>query len=184
MVLASPEIAVALSLAGRLSFDPQTDTLTGKDGKPFKLTVPATAPEVPAKGFTPGVSAYVAPPEDGSTVKVEIPPTSERLQAIEPWAEWNGMDIGNAPVLMKTKGKTTTDDISPAGSWLRYRGHLGRFSDNLLLTAVDLGLGWRFHERRATLSLAWQGLRLRFGADRFGSGAHSRDVSLGWAFSF
>src|SRR5205085_280736 len=135
--IASPEIAVALSLAGRLSFDPQTDTLTGKDGKPFKLNAPGVAPEVPAKGFTPGVPAYVAPPDDGSTIKVEIPPTSERLQAIEPWAEWNGLDIGSAPVLMKTKGKTTTDDISPAGSWLRFRGHLGRFSDNLLLTAVN-----------------------------------------------
>jgi aconitate hydratase len=135
--IASPEIAVALSLAGRLSFDPQTDTLTGKDGKPFKLNAPGVAPEVPAKGFTPGVPAYVAPPADGSNLKIEIPATSERLQAIEPWAEWNGLDIGNAPVLMKTKGKTTTDDISPAGSWLRFRGHLGRFSDNLLLTAVN-----------------------------------------------
>jgi aconitate hydratase len=135
--IASPEVAVALSLAGRLSFDPQTDTLIGKDGKSFKLNAPGVAPEVPAKGFTPGVPAYVAPPADGSNLKVEIPPTSERLQAIEPWAEWNGLDIGNAPVLMKTKGKTTTDDISPAGSWLRFRGHLGRFSDNLLLTAVN-----------------------------------------------
>ncbi|HET7159654.1 MAG TPA: aconitate hydratase, partial [Burkholderiales bacterium] len=136
-------IAVALSLAGRLSFDPQTDTLTGKDGKPFKLNAPGVAPEVPAKGFTPGVPAYVAPPEDSSNLKIEIPPTSERLQAIEPWAEWNGLDIGNAPVLMKTKGKTTTDDISPAGSWLRFRGHLGRFSDNLLLTAVNAYTGKR-----------------------------------------
>jgi aconitate hydratase len=135
--IASPEIAVALSLAGRLSFDPQADTLTAKDGKPFKLNAPDVAPEVPAKGFTPGVPAYVEPPADSSNLKIEIPANSERLQAIEPWAEWNGLDIGNAPVLMKTKGKTTTDDISPAGSWLRFRGHLGRFSDNLLLTAVN-----------------------------------------------
>ncbi|MGZ5703830.1 MAG: aconitase family protein, partial [Burkholderiales bacterium] len=141
--IASPEIAVAMSLAGKLAFDPQTDTLTGKDGKPFKLNPPGIAPEVPAKGFTPGSPAYVAPPEDGSSITIEIPPTSERLQAIEPWAEWNGMDIGNAPVLMKTRGKTTTDDISPAGSWLRYRGHLGRFSDNRLLTAVNAYNGKR-----------------------------------------
>jgi aconitate hydratase len=141
--IASPEIAVAMALAGKLAFDPQTDTLTGKDGKPFKLNAPGIAPEVPAKGFTPGSPAYVAPPEDGSNINIEIPATSERLQAIEPWAEWSGLDIGNAPVLMKTKGKTTTDDISPAGSWLRYRGHLGRFSDNLLLTAVNAYNGKR-----------------------------------------
>jgi len=141
--ITSPEIAVAMALAGRLGFDPQTDTLTGADGKPFKLNAPGVAPEVPAKGFTPGSPAYVAPPADGSSITINIPPTSERLQAIEPWAEWNGLDIGNAPVLMKTKGKTTTDDISPAGSWLRYRGHLGRFSDNLLLTAVNAYNGKR-----------------------------------------
>ena len=141
--IASPEIAVALALAGRLSFDPQTDTLIGNDGKPFKLTPPGVAPEVPKLGFTPGVPAYVAPPEDGSSFKIEISATSERLQAIEPWDPWNGKDFVNAPVLMKTKGKTTTDDISPAGSWLRFRGHLGRFSDNLLLTAVNAYTGSR-----------------------------------------
>jgi aconitate hydratase len=141
--IASPEIAVAISLAGRLSFDPQTDTLTGADGKPFKLNAPGVAPEVPAKGFTPGSPAYVAPPEDGSSIKIEIPPTSERLQEIAPWEPWAGKDFVNAPVLMKTKGKTTTDDISPAGSWLRFRGHLGRFSDNLLLTAVNAYNGKR-----------------------------------------
>jgi aconitate hydratase len=126
-----------LALAGRLSFNPMTDTLTGGDGKPFKLAVPKTAPEVPPKNFERGRSAYVAPPADGSKITLNIDPNSERLQVLEPWPKWDGQDFLDMPVLMKTKGKTTTDHISPAGPWLRYRGHLDRFSDNLLMGATN-----------------------------------------------
>src|SRR5215470_8889940 len=113
--IGSPEIVTALALAGRLSFNPMTDTLTGADGKPFKLSVPKTAPEVPGKNFDRGRNAYVAPPPDGSKIELNIAPNSERLQVLEPWPAWDGRDFVDMPVLMKTKGKTTTDHISPAG---------------------------------------------------------------------
>jgi aconitate hydratase len=135
--IGSPEIVTALALAGRLSFNPLTDTLVGGDGKPFKLNVPKTAPEVPPKNFDRGRSAYVSPPQDGSKIELSIDPKSERLQVLEPWPKWDGKDFLDMPVLMKTKGKTTTDHISPAGYWLRYRGHLDKFSDNLLMGATN-----------------------------------------------
>jgi len=135
--IGSPEIVTALALAGRVSFNPLTDTLMGADGKPFKLNVPKTAPEVPPKNFDRGRSAYVSPPQDGSKIDLSIDPGSERLQVLEPWPKWDGKDFLDMPVLMKTKGKTTTDHISPAGYWLRYRGHLDKFSDNLLMGATN-----------------------------------------------
>ena len=135
--IGSPEIVTAMALAGRLSFNPMTDTLVGGDGKPFKLNVPKPAPEVPPRNFDRGRSAYVSPPQDGSTIKLSIDPRSERLQVLEPWPKWDGKDFLDMPVLMKTKGKTTTDHISPAGYWLRYRGHLDKFSDNLLMGATN-----------------------------------------------
>jgi aconitate hydratase len=135
--IGSPEIVTALALAGRLSFNPLTDTLVGGDGKPFKLDVPKTAPEVPPNNFDRGRSAYVSPPQDGSKIELRIDPGSERLQVLEPWPAWDGKDFLDMPVLMKTKGKTTTDHISPAGYWLRYRGHLDKFSDNLLMGATN-----------------------------------------------
>jgi aconitate hydratase len=139
--IASPEIVVALALAGRLSFNPLTDTLTGADGRPFRLSPPARAPEVPAQGFEAGRASYVAPPADGRAVVVPIDARSERLARLEPWPAWDGKDLGDMPVLMKTRGKTTTDHISPAGPWLRYRGHLERFSDNLLSGATNAFTG-------------------------------------------
>jgi len=139
--IASPEIVTALALAGRLSFNPLTDSLTGGDGKPFRLTAPAPAPEVPAKRFERGRSTYIAPPEDGRRIALQVDPRSERLQLLEPWPAWDGLDFLDLPVLVKTRGKTTTDDISPAGPWLRYRGHLDRFSDNLLQGAVNAFTG-------------------------------------------
>jgi aconitate hydratase len=139
--IASPEIVTALALAGKLSFNPLTDSLIGGDGKPFRLTPPAPAPEVPAKQFERGRSTYVAPPEDGRNVALRVDPRSERLQLLEPWPAWDGRDFLGLPVLIKTRGKTTTDDISPAGPWLRYRGHLDKFSDNLLQGAVNAFTG-------------------------------------------
>ncbi|MGH7306229.1 MAG: aconitase family protein, partial [Candidatus Rokuibacteriota bacterium] len=139
--IGSPEIVTALALAGRLSFNPLTDSLTGADGKTFKLSPPKTAPEVPARNFDRGRPTYVTPPADGSAISLKVDPKSERLQLMEPWPAWDGQDFRDMPVLLKAKGKTTTDHISPAGSWLRYRGHLDRFSDNMFMGATNAYTG-------------------------------------------
>ena len=139
--IGSPELVTAMALAGKLSFNPLTDSLSGADGKPFKLRPPGPAPEVPEQDFTRGHSAYIAPPEDGSTVTLQVDPHSERLQLMEPWPAWDGKDFLELPVLIKTKGKTTTDHISPAGTWLRYRGHLDKFSDNMFMGAINAYTG-------------------------------------------
>jgi aconitate hydratase len=139
--IASPEMVMAFAAAGRLSFNPLTDTLTAADGTSFKLEPPQRAPEVPADGFDRGRTAYVAPPADGRDIVLEINPNSERLQRLEPWPAWDGEDFLGMPVLLKTRGKTTTDHISPAGPWLRYRGHLDRFSDNMFMGAINAFTG-------------------------------------------
>jgi aconitate hydratase len=139
--IGSPEIVTAFALAGRLSFNPLTDSLTGADGKAFTLAPPKSAPEVPAKNFDRGRPVYVAPPEDGSSIALQVDPRSERLQLMEPWPPWDGQDFRDMPVLLKAKGKTTTDHISPAGSWLRYRGHLDKFSDNMFMGATNAYTG-------------------------------------------
>ncbi|MQF96057.1 MAG: aconitate hydratase [SAR202 cluster bacterium] len=135
--IASPELAVAMSLGGSLSFNPLTDTLTGADGVEFKLEAPAPAPEVPPNGFDQGTDRYVAPPEDGSNVDVAVDASSTRLQVLNPWPAWDGEDFVDMPVLVKAAGKCTTDHISPAGAWLRFRGHLDNLSDNMFLGAVN-----------------------------------------------
>ena len=134
--IASPEIVTALALAGRLSFNPLVDTLSGDSG-PFRLAPPGSAPEVPQQGFARTRAACIAPPVGGSSVALRIDPASERIQALQPWPAWDGGDFLALPVLVKARGKTTTDHISPAGPWLKYRGHLDRFSDNLLLGAIN-----------------------------------------------
>jgi aconitate hydratase len=139
--IASPEIVTAMAFAGKLSFNPLTDTLKGSDGKPFRLEPPKPAPEVPARPFDRGQSTYIAPPSDGSGVKVVVNPKSERLQLMAPWPAWDGKDLIDMPVVIKAKGKTTTDHISPAGPWLRFRGHLDKFSDNLLMGATNAFTG-------------------------------------------
>ena len=139
--IASPEMVVAFSLAGRLSFNPLTDPLTGADGRPFKLDPPAEAPEVPSHGFHPGASFYLPPPEDGSEVQIQVDPNSDRLQLLEPFSAWDGEDFLELPVLIKVTGRCTTDHISPAGPWLRLRGHLDRFSDNMFMGAANAYTG-------------------------------------------
>lgn len=139
--IASPEIVTAIALAGRLSFNPLCDTLTGADGTPFKLNPPGTAPEVPATNFARGHAEYIAPPADGSCVKLTVDPDSQRLQLMQPWPAWDGKDYLDMPVLLKTKGKTTTDQISPAGPWLSLRGHLDKFSDNMCMGAINAFTG-------------------------------------------
>lgn len=132
----SPELVTALSLKGSLDFDPRKDTLKGKDGKEFKLSDPFGA-ELPSRGFDPGVDTYQAPPSDGSGVKVSVDPKSNRLQLLEPFDKWDGKDLEDMLVLIKVKGKCTTDHISAAGPWLKYRGHLDNISNNLFLTATN-----------------------------------------------
>jgi aconitate hydratase len=139
--IGSPEIVTAMAIAGRLSFNPVTDTLTDASGKTFRFTPPAPAPEVPEKNFDRGSSNFIAPPEDGSGVELSVAPDSERIQLMQPWPAWDGNDFLDCPVLVKTKGKTTTDHISPAGYWLRFRGHLDRFSDNMFMGAINAYTG-------------------------------------------
>jgi aconitate hydratase len=139
--IASPEIVTAFAIAGSLSFNPTTDSLTAADGRPFRLNPPRQAPEVPPRGFDRGRTAYVAPPSDGRVVTLVANPKSERIQLLEPWPAWDGRDLIDLPVLVKVTGKTTTDQISPAGPWLRYRGHLDKFSDNMFMGAVNAFTG-------------------------------------------
>ncbi len=135
--IASPEITVALSLSGKLSFNPLTDSLTDGAGRPFVLAPPKEAPDVPELGFDKGQSKFHAPPEDGSDIELKVDPDSERLQLLKPWPKWDGEDVVDAPILLKAKGKCTTDAISPAGPWLRLRGHLDKFSDNMFMGAIN-----------------------------------------------
>lgn len=138
--IGSPETVAALALGGRLSFNPLTDTLEGKDG-PVKLPVPEPAPNegLPEKGFAPGLAGFDAPvPEsEADDVSVAIDPKSERLQVLEPFPPWHGQDYEGLPVLLKAVGKCTTDHISPAGKWLKFRGHLDNISDNMFIGAVN-----------------------------------------------
>ena len=138
--ITSPEIVTALAFAGTLEFNPITDTLPGPDGKPVRFTAPE-AEELPRDGFARGTEGYEEPADDPDQVKIEIPANSERLQLLGPFVAWDGRDFIDLPILVKTKGKTTTDHISPAGPWLRFRGHLDRISDNMFLGALNAFTG-------------------------------------------
>ena len=134
--VASPELATALAIAGDLCFNPLTDTLVNEDGQAVKLDAPV-GDTLPQKGFTVDDNGYVAPASDGSQVEVRIDPQSQRLQRLVPFAPWDGNDFLEMPLLVKTQGKCTTDHISMAGPWLRFRGHLENISDNMLMGAVN-----------------------------------------------
>ena len=138
--MTSPDTVVAMALAGRLDFDPQTDSLTAPDGTLVKLDAPI-GEELPALGFDPGEATFVQPPADGSNVVVDVSPTSDRLQLLEPFDPWDGNDYIELPILLKAKGKCTTDHISMAGPWLKYRGHLENISGNLYIGAVNAFTG-------------------------------------------
>ena len=139
--IGSPEIVTALAIAGRLSFNPLSDTLIGQDGSEFSFDPPVEAPEVPPNGFDSGDPAFIVPPEDSSDIQISVNPASDRIELLEPWQAWDGNDFLDLPVLMKTKGKTTTDHISPAGPWLRFRGHLSKFSENMFMGASNAYTG-------------------------------------------
>jgi aconitate hydratase len=136
----SPDTVIAMALAGRLDFDPATDTLTAPDGTEVRFA-PPVGEELPQRGFDPGESGFVTPPADGTAVEVIVSPTSDRLQLLEPFEPWDGNDLVDLPVLVKAKGKCTTDHISMAGPWLKYRGHLENISGNLYLGAINAFTG-------------------------------------------
>ena len=135
--IASPEIVTAFALGGSLSFNPLEDLLETEDGKKIKLSPPEPAPEVPENGFVHAEGVYVSPSDNPENVTVLIDPNSDRLQKLEPFLPWDGNDFSELNLMLKAKGKCTTDHISPAGPWLRLRGHLDKLSDNLLLGAVN-----------------------------------------------
>ncbi|MEM9983181.1 MAG: aconitase family protein, partial [Bacteroidota bacterium] len=134
--VASPEIVTAFAIAGDLTFNPLEDTLTNENGEEVKLEEP-TGIELPTKGFDVEDAGYTAPAEDGSKVEVIVKPDSERLQLLEPFKAWEGTDLKGLKLLIKAKGKCTTDHISMAGPWLKYRGHLDNISNNLLIGATN-----------------------------------------------
>merc|ERR1719360_471654 len=132
----SPEMTVALTLAGTLEFNPITDGLQCPDGSELKLAEPF-GDGLPVRGFDPGEDTFQAPPEDGSSVNVDVSPSSDRLQLLSPFDKWIGTDLNDMRILIKVKGKCTTDHISAAGPWLKYRGHLENISNTLLITAIN-----------------------------------------------
>ncbi len=134
--VASPELVTALAIAGDLTFNPITDTLTNEKGEQVKLD-PPSGDELPTRGFAVEDAGYQAPAEDGSGVQVAVDPASKRLQLLDPFAAWEGTDLKGLKLLIKAKGKCTTDHISMAGPWLKFRGHLDNISNNLLIGAVN-----------------------------------------------
>ena len=132
----SPEIVTAMAIAGSLDFNPLTDTLTNNKGEQVKLD-PPSGDELPPKGFAVEDAGYQKPAEDGSAVQVIVSPTSKRLQLLDPFAAWEGTDLKGLKLLIKAKGKCTTDHISMAGPWLKFRGHLDNISNNMLIGAVN-----------------------------------------------
>lgn len=134
--VASPEMVTAYSISGDLGFNPMTDTLKGADGKEFKLKEPVGV-GLPPNGYDAGENTYQAPPEDRASVEVVISPTSDRLQKLKPFKPWDGKDAERLPILIKAVGKTTTDHISMAGPWLKYRGHLENISNNYMIGAIN-----------------------------------------------
>jgi len=135
--ISSPEVVVAYALVGNLTTNPLTEELTAADGSTYRLQPPAPAPEVPKNGFVFKAEGYLSPPEDRSSLEVKVAEGSERLQLLEPFPAWDGQDYEQMPVLLKARGKCTTDHISQAGPWLKFRGHLDNISDNLFLGAVN-----------------------------------------------
>ena len=147
----SPETVIGLALAGTIDFDPVNGTLVNDDGEAVALAEPAGI-ELPPDGFDPGAETFVAPPADGSAVEVGVSPGSERLQLLEPFAPWDGRDYEDLPVIAKARGKCTTDHISAAGPWLRYRGHLENISGNLYLGVVNAFDGYEVGHGRNQLT--------------------------------
>ncbi|MDP1746683.1 MAG: aconitate hydratase [Bacteroidota bacterium] len=149
--VASPEIVTAMAIAGDLTFNPLTDFLTNEKGEKVKLDAP-TGDELPTKGFAVEDAGYQAPAKDGSSVNIIVSPTSNRLQLLNPFTAWEGIDLKGLKLLIKAKGKCTTDHISMAGPWLKFRGHLDNISNNMLIGAVNY-----FNEKTDTVKNQFTG---------------------------
>ncbi len=185
----SPDTVMAIALAGRLDFDPTSDTITAPDGTEVRLDEPV-GEVLPARGYDPGVDTFTAPPADGSKVVVEVSPTSDRLQLLQPFPAWDGNDYVELPILMKAQGKCTTDHISAAGKWLTYRGHLENISGNLFLGAVNAfggavgeGLDFTDGERRSYPDIAkrWGEAGVRWcaiGDQNYGEGSSREHAAM------
>lgn len=153
--IGSPELTVALTIAGRLDFNPATDTLLDKEGNSVKLDAP-TGYTFPPKGFAVEDKGFIAPSADNANVEVVISPDSNRLQKLAPFAAWDGKDLTDMPLLIKTEGKCTTDHISMAGPWLKFRGHLQNISDNLLMGAVNAFNGESNKVKTSWMACTWR----------------------------
>ncbi|KRY77147.1 putative aconitate hydratase, mitochondrial [Trichinella pseudospiralis] len=187
--VASPEIVTAIALAGRLDFDPTRDYLTANDGRKFKLKVPV-GEELPSKGFDRGQETYQAPPADGSAVKVVVQPNSKRLQLLKAFDKWDGKDFEDMFVLIKIKGKCTTDHISAAGPWLKFRGHLDNISNNMFIGAINEENG-EMNKVKNQLSGEWSSVPeaarfykakgkkwIVFGEENYGEGSSREHAAL------
>jgi aconitate hydratase len=187
--IGSPEQVTVMAFSGRLDFDPRTDTLQTPDGKEFKFPAPS-GDELPAQGFLADQEGFLAPASDASKVEVKVDPRSKRLALLEPFAAWDGKDVTSAPVLLKAKGKCTTDHISAAGKWLTFRGHLDNISNNLYIGATNafddkIGEGKNVltGERKPFPDVARhykaQGLKwVVFGDENFGEGSSREHAAM------
>ncbi|MCZ6572312.1 MAG: aconitate hydratase, partial [Planctomycetota bacterium] len=188
--IGSPEIVTAMAFAGRLSFDPRRDSLQAPDGSEFRFE-PPEGDDLPGRGLAADPDGYVEPAGDGDQVELRVAPDSERLQVLEPFAPWDGKEFEDLPVLLKAQGKCTTDHISPAGPWLRYRGHLDRISDNMFIGAMNAFTGEEgkgtdqldgtesrpFHE--IARHYKSEGLRwVFFGDDNYGEGSSREHAAM------
>ncbi|MDD5088613.1 MAG: aconitate hydratase [bacterium] len=186
--ITSPEITVAYAIAGTMNYNPLTDTIPGTT---VKLAPPPPAPDIPAKGFVKDEEGYLAPPEDSSKVEVTVKSDSNRLQILKAFEPWNGSDYLDLPLLLKAKGKCTTDHISPAGKWLRFRGHLDNISDNMFSGAVNAFSGEagktthpETHEAGVTISKAARDLKAKgkrwvvVGDENYGEGSSREHAAM------
>jgi len=138
--VASPELTTALAIAGTITFNPMTDVIENENGEKIKLD-PPVGDELPTKGFDKGADVFIAPNANGNNVTVKVNPQSDRLQLLEPFTPWDGKDFEGLNILLKAKGKCTTDHISMAGPWLKYRGHLDNISNNMFIGAINAYTG-------------------------------------------
>lgn len=185
----SPDLVTAFAIAGDLRFNPITDTLKDADGNEFKLKEPYGA-GLPSQGYDPGQDTYTAPPKDRAAVTVQVSPTSDRLQLLQPFKPWDGKDAENLPILIKSLGKTTTDHISQAGPWLKYRGHLQNISNNYMIGAINAENGEANNVRNVftgeyagvpdtAIAYRDQGVKwVVIGGDNFGEGSSREHAAL------
>ena len=181
--IGSPEIVTALAFSGSLSFDPTRDAIALPDGGEFRFE-PPTGAELPGAGFEIDPDGYVAPADDGGAIEFSVAPDSERIELLEPFAPWDGQDFIDLPVLLKAKGKCTTDHISPAGPWLRYRGHLDKISDNMFIGAANAFTGEEGKSHGRSFQEVARGYKAEgqrwvvFGDENYGEGSSREHAAM------